>query len=302
MRVSRPLSMQHVYDHLYGLANITLGVYALDVTSNAQWVCFDADTDDQLLHLTRAAEALAAVNQTAYIERSRRGGHLWMFFTPLAGYSARRFAKQLATETDIRVDIELYPKQDYLNPDGYGSLVRLPLGIHRKTGQRHHFINPDGTPIAPTIRDQIRLLASPALISPEFIEDILRRAPQWEQVAPTPAFTPIEGRSDIPLSEAIKGSISVFDFVSGYVSLNAKGVGLCPFHDDHEYSFSVDRENNYWYCFAGCGGGSIIDFWMRWRGKLGQDPAFVPTILEMRDMLMRPSKPRKRKRKGRKSN
>ena len=301
VRVNRPLTIQHVYDHLYGLANMSLGAYALDADSQARWVCFDADTDAQFAHLTHAVGTLAAREQTGYLERSRRGGHLWLFFTPLAGYDARRFAEQLAIELGIDAAIERYPKQDYLLEDGYGSLVRLPLGIHRKSGQRYHFINPDGSPLALTIRDQIRLLAASTLVSSEFIGAVLTRAPHREQVSPTPAFTRIEGRADIPLSEAVKGAISVFDFISGYIDLNANGIGLCPFHDDQEYSFGVDKEGNYWHCFAGCGGGSIIDFWMKWRGKIGQDPGFVPTVLEMRDMLMRPSKSQKRKRKGKKS-
>ncbi len=37
------------------------------------------------------------------------------------------------------------------------------------------------------------------------------------------------------------------------------------FHDDHHASFGVNDEGNYWHCFAGCGGGSVIDFWMKWR-------------------------------------
>ena len=140
---------------------MTLGVYALDPESNARWVCFDADTDEQFRSLLHAGETLSTMGQASYLERSRRGGHLWLFFTPLPGYSARRFAKQLATELSIPDTIELYPKQDFLSEEGYGSLVRLPLGIHRRTGQRYHFINLDETPLAPTIRDQIRLLAIP---------------------------------------------------------------------------------------------------------------------------------------------
>lgn len=26
----------------------------------------------------------------------------------------------------------------------------------------------------------------------------------------------------------------------------------------------LENDENYWSCFAGCGGGTIIDFWMRW--------------------------------------
>jgi hypothetical protein len=63
-------------------------------------------------------------------------------------------------------------------------------------------------------------------------------------------------------------SVTVLEFVSRYVDLKptASGaVGLCPFHDDHHPSFGVNTESNYWHCFAGCGGGSVIDFWMGWK-------------------------------------
>ncbi len=67
------------------------------------------------------------------------------------------------------------------------------------------------------------------------------------------------------MSERIKASVTVLDFVGQYVELSPNGRGLCPFHDDQRSSFSVNIEQNYWSCFAGCGGGSIIDFWMKWR-------------------------------------
>ena len=58
------------------------------------------------------------------------------------------------------------------------------------------------------------------------------------------------------------------EFVGQYVDLKptASGaVALCPFHDYHRPSFGVNAEGNYWHCFAGCGGGSVIDWWMKWR-------------------------------------
>jgi DNA primase len=65
------------------------------------------------------------------------------------------------------------------------------------------------------------------------------------------------------VSERIKASVTVLEFVSQYVDLKltASGaVGLCPFHDDHCPSLGVNTEGDYWHCFAGCGGGSVCDF------------------------------------------
>ena len=59
------------------------------------------------------------------------------------------------------------------------------------------------------------------------------------------------------------------------------GAGLCPFHEDQHMSFSVNAERNYWHCFSGCGGGSIIDFWMKW-----QDCDFKTAVKELAVMLL----------------
>ena len=54
----------------------------------------------------------------------------------------------------------------------------------------------------------------------------------------------------------------VLEFGGRYVDLKPTkngAIGRCPFHDDHRPSFGVNAEGNYWHCFAGCGGGSVID-------------------------------------------
>jgi DNA primase len=79
--------------------------------------------------------------------------------------------------------------------------------------------------------------------------------------------------------------VTVLGFVSEYVDLKpvASGaIGLCPFHDDHNPSFGVNAKSNYWHCFAGCGGGSVIDFWMKWR-----EGDFAAAVTELAEMLLR---------------
>jgi DNA primase len=50
--------------------------------------------------------------------------------------------------------------------------------------------------------------------------------------------------------------------------------------DDEHQSFSVNRDGSYWNCFAGCGGGTIIDFWIKFKGvELGE------AVHELRKML-----------------
>lgn len=283
--VKQPLTTRLLHDHLLG--KVTLGAYALNTQSMAQWLCLDADAETQWAELLKLAGFLATEGVAAYLETSRRGGHLWLFTPPLTGSDIRRFGKQLVAAYSLSPSLELYPKQDQLKT-GPGSLVRLPLGVHRKSSKRYPFIQLDGTPLAPTIREQVALLGNPHRVSPDFIEQVLAeiRHEEPETVEP-PAIdhvvlAPADGKH---LSERLKATISVWDFVSRYVDLDAQGRGFCPFHDVHHKSFGVHAKANYWHCWAGCGGGSIIDFWMKLRAARGLDDSFTPTITELAQLL-----------------
>jgi DNA primase len=63
--------------------------------------------------------------------------------------------------------------------------------------------------------------------------------------------------------------VTVPESVSQYVDpkpTRSGAIGLRLFHDDNQPSFGVNDEGNCWHCFSGCGGGSMIDFWMKWQG------------------------------------
>ncbi|MBN2391402.1 MAG: hypothetical protein JXR84_11795 [Anaerolineae bacterium] len=53
----------------------------------------------------------------------------------------------------------MLPKQNRLD-DGPGSLTRLLFGVHRLTGRRYPFCAANGTPLAPTLREQLRVLSA----------------------------------------------------------------------------------------------------------------------------------------------
>jgi hypothetical protein len=193
----------------------------------------------------------------------------------------------------LAADTELFPKQDQL-ADGPGSLIRLPLGFHRKVkvsgkpGQRFGFQTLEGRPLAATVREQLALLAAAQRVPHSFFRLLVAEAsePQRSTPQPTSPFTlrPIDHSA--PLSERIKQAISVFDFVSRYVELDGQGIGFCPFHEDTHKSFGVDINRNYWNCFAGCGKGTVIDFWMLWREwVLLEDGSFTATIKDLADLL-----------------
>lgn len=58
--------------------------------------------------------------------------------------------------------------------------------------------------------------------------------------------------------------------------------GRCPFHEDHNASFSVNvrSERGGWRCFSGCGSGDLLSFHMRRSGLLFADA--VAELLGMR--------------------
>lgn len=269
--IKKPSTAAVMYRHLEG--TLTLGAYLLDQESMTRQIVLDADDDEQLEQLKRMAWSLDAQDIPAYLETSRRGGHLRLFFPErISGQKARRFGLKLLKDHHLKM--ELYPKQEMVK-DGPGSLVRVPFGKHRLTGIRYGFINPDGSELAPLAK-QVELLAHPHTVPLPFIE-ANQLEPERKPVYPRPG-------TGETVWERIKTSVTVHEFVSQYVELKPTGngfVGKCPFHDDQKPSFGVNTRDNYWNCFAGCGGGSIIDFWMTYQGI-----DFKTAVTELEDMLL----------------
>ena len=140
----------------------------------------------------------------------------------------------------------------------------MPFGVHRLSGRRYGFITPDGNHLASTIREQIYAFSTLQTVPDKAFERYKNFALLDSKTAPYPRNEEATGT----LSETIKNHVTVLEFVSQYVDLKPTGigaVGFCPFHDDHHPSFGVNDVGNYWHCFAGCGGGSVIDFWMKYR-------------------------------------
>jgi hypothetical protein len=281
--LQRHFELDYVQAHLKGM--LTLGAYALDARNQARWLCLDADTPEQWAELLKMTRDLQQDGVTAYLEPSRRGGHLWLFFSPTPGARVRQFGQTLIGRYDL-AGIELFPKQAELKT-GPGSLVRLPLGRHRLTGQRYHFVTLDGDPIAPSVRAQVRLLSSPQLVPQDYFRDVTAEPSRPADLPDKPLFPEARPQPPgAPLSERLKNAISVYDFVGRYVDLDERATGFCPFHDDQHRSFGVNREQNFWHCWAGCGGGSLIDFWMKWREREGLDASFGATIKALADILL----------------
>jgi hypothetical protein len=148
---ARQLSVQTVGEHLGG--RITIGIYALNPkTQRSKWVAIDADYEDALEDLLKLQWELRQDGVEAALEKSRRGGHLWIFADqPLLAQQCRVYIYNLALRLKVPVKggaglaegIEVFPRQDQLGPDEFGNAIRGPLGVHRATGKRYWFYGAD---------------------------------------------------------------------------------------------------------------------------------------------------------------
>jgi hypothetical protein len=238
--IRQPFKTGLMYLHLRG--DITLGAYILNSSSQARFMVLDADDEATFQKLNEMALDLQKQGISSYPEASRRGGHIWFFFPELVpGEKAHGFGMGLVTTYEIGA--EVYPKQGRLS-QGPGSLIRMPFGIHRKSGQRYGFIG------LGSFRQQMEILSRPQTVPMEAVEMY-----QFQE-KPHHHEDNNERFRDIPLVEVIGRFVDLRPIASGYI-------GLCPFHDDTVPSFGINVKGNYWHCFAGCGGGDIISFWMK---------------------------------------
>src|SRR5215217_5227793 len=165
------LTVRHIISHLKG--ELTLAVYLLGEDGTAKMSVIDADEQDSLEKLMKVHDSL---DLPSYLESSRRGGHLWFFFEePVEGKVAKNFGLELAKR--FQIDAEVFPKQAH--SEGPGSCIRLPFGIHRKTGKRYPFIGLGDW------HDQLYALTHPQKIR---IDDIMKyqyQEPERKAFRPT---------------------------------------------------------------------------------------------------------------------
>jgi hypothetical protein len=237
------------FDRLALLAHLqgkeTLALASRDELGQCRWVCVDADAPDGLAQLRLVQEVLKAHELPCLLERSRRGGHLWLFFTlpqPSAlvtGVVCSLLDPLYASGQLPRV-LEIYPDHTEL-----GHAVRMPLGIHRRTQQRYPFLDQHGAPI--DLEDlpaaMAFALAQPA-IRPEQLRAVAAHLGASDQAKPRRPAT----SSESSLAALSSTTSAVIRWVDAQVHpldlleelapaadmrLAGQGyLGWCPFHDD----------------------------------------------------------------------
>jgi hypothetical protein len=171
-----PLSEDTIRRHLAG--HTTIGLYAINPrTQRCRWVAIDADYENALEDLLKLQWELRQDGVDAALEKSRRGGHLWIFAEkPLLARDCRVYIHNLAVRLKVPVKgcgladgIEVFPKQDRLAADEFGNALRAPLGIHQANKRRYWFYGADYD-----FADQLGYLMRLRKITPTEMADFVR--------------------------------------------------------------------------------------------------------------------------------
>jgi hypothetical protein len=166
--VEEPLTARHVRQHLFG--DVTLGVYPIRLDGTCLFFAIDIDLTKSAIEWARrgadeAAEvrsdlAQAVTSAAAYCQgiglhplledSGYKGRHLWFFLEqPERADLLHRFGKvllqQMGSDLPGGIALEFFPRQSRRKGKGYGNLIKLPLGVHRRTGRRGLLLKPDGT-------------------------------------------------------------------------------------------------------------------------------------------------------------
>jgi hypothetical protein len=113
------LNAETIRRHLEG--EITIALYAINpITQCSKWVAIDADYKEAMDDLLKVQYDLERQRVYAALEKSRRGGHLWIFLeSPQPARDCRVLIHDVASRLSVPVKgsgsvegIEVFPKQD----------------------------------------------------------------------------------------------------------------------------------------------------------------------------------------------
>jgi len=167
------LNQEQLKKHLLG--EQVLGLYPMTTKDTCYLLAMDFDEATWKDDIAVVRRLCYANNIPVYAERSRSGEgcHLWFFFEKeIKASVARKFGMtilDLAMQEsgNIRFDSydRLFPSQDFLQKDGFGNLIALPLQKEARLKNNSVFID-DGLE---EIKDQWQYLSQVVKISEEFI-------------------------------------------------------------------------------------------------------------------------------------
>jgi group II intron reverse transcriptase/maturase len=168
VQVMQPLTDEVVMRHFKG--EITAGTYIQRNNSTVKYMVIDVDISKKYLivpeddkdkfqaYLQKAAdkakqyiEALRKLGLSAYPEESGyRGFHVWLFFTewvPVRYVNLLESMLDTIVKADDDIPCEYFPNTAHIKPDKMGQSIKIPYGIHCKSGRRSRMLNEDFSPL-----------------------------------------------------------------------------------------------------------------------------------------------------------
>ncbi len=208
--VHEPLTPSVLRRHFLG--EVTLGVYPIRLDGTCVFAAVDLDIPPPVLDAARAdaslarrvatclqqatAEARALLADLGFLviveDSGYKGRHLWLpFDSPVPARVLRDLGAHLARALGHVVDrdhlaVETFPKQAEVRGKGLGNLIKLPLGIHRRSGRRSAFLDADLSPIRRPFTYLRSLSRAPAPLAIQAIEALAARLSPVAPASPSP--------------------------------------------------------------------------------------------------------------------
>jgi hypothetical protein len=223
--VYRPYTPRVVLNHLLG--NYTTGIYLTRADGAARILAFDIDIASHAIEAARGnTEAAASLRTDAFafatqfaaalrrfklhpvIEDSGyKGAHLWIIFDDWHPCGRlRRLGEILVRECaniPPQLSVEVFPKQTRA-PQKVGNLIKLPLGIHRKTGRRSVLLDPQGTPFDNQPEALMQISLTPSALLQELLDKLnTSSSPPTKSSSRRPAPNPNNHINDPPEQQAV---------------------------------------------------------------------------------------------------
>jgi group II intron reverse transcriptase/maturase len=200
--VPEPITVEHLREHLAGRR--TLGVYLFRPNGTVRLLVLDIDVKREHLkaqetgaareidlahrYAVRLCRVARSLDLQPLLEDSGcKGRHVWIFFQEaLPADWARSLACRLlrdAGEPPAEIRCEIFPDRDRLKPGLEGPVIKLPLGIHGRTGRWCRLLYDDGR----SVRDPSAILFRQRTIPRPRIAEGTTRSTSLREPASIPA-------------------------------------------------------------------------------------------------------------------
>jgi hypothetical protein len=253
----QPVSLTRdvVRSHLEG--KLTVALYAINPqTQRCRWVAIDADYSNALEDLLKLQWELREDGVEAALEKSRRGGHLWILAErPLPAKQCRLYIYNLASRLKVPIKgagladgIEVFPKQDAVAAGEFGNAIRAPIGVHQGAKRRFFFYGADYR-----LETQIDYLSRLKKITESELMDFVKGLSMPAEFQPKP----VESFAKIP-SQGTRREFRILDHVSVRRKISKDYWTRCPScavqgrdRSGDNLAISIADPRKY-RCWAGC--------------------------------------------------